>query len=98
MHRVMDLKEFGCFFLFAFHPLCFPQKGTILDSDACQAGILMQAKTLTKRSFVNMSRDLGYYWVRLVIYILVSVCIGNVYFKIGTNYKSVVVGTYFAFF
>ncbi|KAG2664320.1 hypothetical protein I3760_16G077000 [Carya illinoinensis] len=34
-------------------------KGTVLDSGGSQASFLMQAFTLTKRSFVNMSRDFG---------------------------------------
>ncbi|KAK4394959.1 ABC transporter G family member 11 [Sesamum angolense] len=52
-------------------------KGTVLDSGGSQASFFMQAFTLTTRSFVNMSRDFGYYWLRLVIYIVVTICIGN---------------------
>ncbi|PQP94575.1 ABC transporter G family member 11 [Prunus yedoensis var. nudiflora] len=40
-------------------------KGTVLDSGGSQASFLMQAFTLSKRSFINMSRDFGYYWLRL---------------------------------
>ncbi|CAI0392505.1 unnamed protein product [Linum tenue] len=47
------------------------------------------AFTLTKRSFVNMSRDFGYYWLRLVIYIVVTICIGTIYFNVGTSYNSI---------
>ncbi|XP_020248344.1 ABC transporter G family member 11 [Asparagus officinalis] len=64
-------------------------KGTILDSGGSQASFLMQACTLTKRSFVNMSRDFGYYWLRLLIYIIVTICIGTIYFKVGTGYNSI---------
>ncbi|XVF47355.1 hypothetical protein PTKIN_Ptkin03bG0102500 [Pterospermum kingtungense] len=42
-----------------------------------------QLKTLTKRSFVNMCRDVGYYWARIVIYILVSICVGTVFHDVG---------------
>ncbi|CAN1282212.1 ABC transporter G family member 11 [Linum perenne] len=45
--------------------------------------------TLTKRSFVNMSRDFGYYWLRLVIYIVVTICIGTIYLNVGTSYNSI---------
>ncbi|KAG4393641.1 hypothetical protein GLYMA_03G135300v4 [Glycine max] len=31
-----------------------------------------QMCTLTKRSFLNMTRDIGYYWLRIVFYILVG--------------------------
>lgn len=64
-------------------------KGTVLDSGGSQASFLMQAFTLTKRSFVNMSRDFGYYWLRLVIYIVVTICIGTIYLNIGTGYNSI---------
>ncbi|KAF5186111.1 Abc transporter g family member [Thalictrum thalictroides] len=64
-------------------------KGTVLDSGGSQASFLMQAFTLTKRSFVNMSRDFGYYWLRLIIYIVVTVCIGTIYLNIGTGYNSI---------
>ncbi|KAG2567593.1 ABC transporter G family member 11-like isoform X1 [Panicum virgatum] len=64
-------------------------KGTVLDSGGSQASFLMQACTLTKRSFINMSRDFGYYWLRLLIYLLVTVCIGTIYLDVGTKYTSI---------
>ncbi|KAL8547851.1 hypothetical protein ACS0TY_007247 [Phlomoides rotata] len=64
-------------------------KGSILDCGGSQASFLMQAVTLTKRSFVNMSRDFGYYWLRLAVYIVVTLCIGTIYFDIGTTYNSI---------
>ncbi|KAK3415110.1 hypothetical protein EUGRSUZ_H00674 [Eucalyptus grandis] len=64
-------------------------KGTVLDSGGSQASFPMQAFTLTKRSFINMSRDFGYYWLRLVIYIVVTVCIGTIYLNVGTGYNSI---------
>ena len=51
----------------------------------------MQSYTLTKRSFINMSRDFGYYWLRLVIYIVVTICIGTIYLNVGTGYNSILV-------
>ncbi|KAJ7970112.1 ABC transporter G family member [Quillaja saponaria] len=64
-------------------------RGTVLDSGGSQASFLMQAFTLTKRSFINMSRDFGYYWLRLVIYLVVTVCIGTIYLNVGTGYNSI---------
>ncbi|XP_074280642.1 ABC transporter G family member 11 [Silene latifolia] len=64
-------------------------KGTVLDAGGSQASFLMQAFTLTKRSFINMSRDFGYYWLRLVIYIVVTLCIGSIYLNVGTSYNSI---------
>ncbi|KAK9106253.1 hypothetical protein Syun_022264 [Stephania yunnanensis] len=64
-------------------------KGTVLDSGGSQASFLMQSYTLTKRSFINMSRDFGYYWLRLIIYVVVTVCIGTIYLNVGTGYSSI---------
>ncbi|XP_042469776.1 ABC transporter G family member 11-like [Zingiber officinale] len=64
-------------------------KGTVLDSGGSQASFLMQSLVLTKRSFLNMSRDFGYYWLRLLIYILVTICIGTIYFNVGTGYTAI---------
>ncbi|XLS99024.1 hypothetical protein HN51_041759 [Arachis hypogaea] len=46
-------------------------KGTLLDTGGSQPSFLMKSYTSTKLSFVNMSRDFGYYWLcpaLLVIY------------------------------
>lgn len=67
------------------------QKGTVLDLGGSQASFFMQAFTLTKRSFINMSRDFGYYWLRLVIYVVVTICIGTIYLNVGTGYNSILV-------
>ncbi|XP_062206212.1 ABC transporter G family member 11-like [Phragmites australis] len=64
-------------------------KGTVLDLGGSRASFGMQAYTLTKRSFINMSRDFGYYWLRLIIYIVVTVCIGTIYLNVGTGYNSI---------
>ncbi|KAL9673770.1 hypothetical protein QQ045_030032 [Rhodiola kirilowii] len=64
-------------------------KGTVLEAGGSQASFLMQAFTLTKRSFVNMSRDFGYYWLRLIIYLVVTICIGTIYFDVGTSYNAI---------
>ncbi|CAN1755474.1 ABC transporter G family member 15 [Linum perenne] len=44
-----------------------------------------QLCTLTQRSYVNMWRDLGYYWVRIGIYVALSVCVGTIFFDIGRS-------------
>ena len=69
------------------------QKGTILDPSGSQASFWMQCNTLTRRSFVNMSRDLGYYWLRLVIYIIVAISVGSLYLNVGTSYNAILVRT-----
>ncbi|OIV99621.1 hypothetical protein TanjilG_17431 [Lupinus angustifolius] len=54
-----------------------------------QASWWKQLSTLTKRSMVNMCRDVGYYWLRIIIYIIVSICVGTIYFDIGYGYTSI---------
>ncbi|KAG2674838.1 hypothetical protein I3760_13G155700 [Carya illinoinensis] len=56
---------------------------------ASQTSWWKQLLTLTQRSSVNMSRDVGYYWLRIIIYIVVSICVGTVYYDIGNSYTSI---------
>ncbi|KAK2993803.1 hypothetical protein RJ640_027681 [Escallonia rubra] len=58
-------------------------------SSGSQAGWWKQLCTLTRRSFVNMSRDMGYYWLRIIIYIIVSICVGTIYYDVGTGYTAI---------
>ncbi|XP_071709219.1 ABC transporter G family member 12-like [Rutidosis leptorrhynchoides] len=53
-----------------------------------QASWWKQLTTLTKRSSVNMYRDIGYYWLRIVVYLAVSLCVGTVFFNVGTSYHA----------
>ncbi|XP_015875735.2 ABC transporter G family member 12 [Ziziphus jujuba] len=54
-----------------------------------QANWLKQLSTLIRRSSVNMSRDVGYYWLRIMIYIVVSICVGTIYFDVGNTYTAI---------
>ncbi|GMH00027.1 hypothetical protein Nepgr_001866 [Nepenthes gracilis] len=54
-----------------------------------QATWWKQLSTLTSRSFKNMCRDIGYYWARLGIYIIVAVCVGTVFYQVGTTYTAI---------
>ncbi|PIA52061.1 hypothetical protein AQUCO_01000146v1 [Aquilegia coerulea] len=54
-----------------------------------QASFLTQSLVLTRRSFVNMYRDLGYYWLRLAIYIALCLCVGTIFYDIGLSYGSI---------
>ncbi|KAM1396639.1 hypothetical protein ACFX2I_014310 [Malus domestica] len=49
-----------------------------------------QLCTLISRSSINMSRDIGYYWLRSVFYILIAVSAGSFFFHIGTNNQAIV--------
>ncbi|KAI3971714.1 hypothetical protein MKW92_010298 [Papaver armeniacum] len=62
--------------------------GSILEKGS-QASFLTQSFVLTRRSFVNMYRDLGYYWLRLGVYIALCICVGTIFFKIGHSFRSI---------
>ncbi|XP_027106230.1 ABC transporter G family member 1-like isoform X1 [Coffea arabica] len=54
-----------------------------------RASFFMQCLVLTERSFVNMYRDLGYYWLRLAIYITLAFGLGTVFYNVGNSYNSI---------
>ncbi|KAG0576968.1 hypothetical protein KC19_5G121900 [Ceratodon purpureus] len=55
-----------------------------------QASFLLQCMTLTKRSFVNMARDPGYYWFRLAIFTLCGLSLGSIFWRVGQHFISIV--------
>ncbi|MCL7048624.1 hypothetical protein MKW94_023747, partial [Papaver nudicaule] len=63
-------------------------EGRLLEKGS-QASFIIQSYVLTRRSFVNMYRDLGYYWLRLGIYILLALCIGTIYYQVGGSFGSI---------
>ncbi|KAL2320735.1 hypothetical protein Fmac_029704 [Flemingia macrophylla] len=48
-----------------------------------------QLFSLTKRSFLNMTRDIGYYWLRIIFYIMVGITSGTLFYHIGTSNNSI---------
>ncbi|KAM3694566.1 hypothetical protein ACB098_07G066100 [Castanea mollissima] len=67
----------------------FQQEYGELETRRSHASFLTQCFVLTKRSFVNMYRDLGYYWLRLIIYIAIGLGLGLVFFNVGHTYASI---------
>ncbi|TXG60415.1 hypothetical protein EZV62_014988 [Acer yangbiense] len=65
------------------------QKGKALEKKGSQASFITQSLVLTRRSFVNMYRDLGYYWLRLAVYIALCLCVGTIFFDVGFSYGSI---------
>jgi hypothetical protein len=70
--------------------MAFLQGGAVVKKE-WQTSFLTQSLVLTKRSFVNMYRDLGYYWLRFAIYIMLCLCVGTVFYDIGHSYGSILV-------
>ncbi|XP_055816130.1 ABC transporter G family member 1-like [Solanum dulcamara] len=64
------------------------QEGEVLEKRS-RANFATQSLVLTRRSFVNMSRDLGYYWMRLAVYIVIAVGLGTIYYDVGFSYSSI---------
>ncbi|KAE8672778.1 ABC transporter G family member 11 [Hibiscus syriacus] len=65
------------------------QGGEALEKNKGQAKFFTQCHVLTRRSFTNMSRDLGYYWMRLCIYVALSAVLGTVFSHIGMGDGSI---------
>ncbi|XP_074295417.1 ABC transporter G family member 1-like [Silene latifolia] len=65
------------------------QGGGSIELKRSNASFVTQSIVLTKRSFVNMFRDLGYYWLRLGIYIALCLCVGTIFHDIGLSYGSI---------
>nr|APP91582.1 ABC transporter G family member 11.4 [Vitis vinifera] len=53
------------------------------------ASFLNQCLVLTRRSFVNMYRDLGYYWLRLAVYIALTIALGTIFYNVGHSNSSI---------
>ncbi|GLT97955.1 hypothetical protein SLE2022_154940 [Rubroshorea leprosula] len=54
-----------------------------------RAGFFTQCQVLTRRSFTNMFRDLGYYWLRLVVYIALALGLATLFSHLGHSYNSI---------
>ncbi|KAI4296392.1 hypothetical protein L6164_036355 [Bauhinia variegata] len=62
---------------------------TTIEQKKEHAAFPTQCVVLTKRSFVNMYRDLGYYWLRLIIYIALALSVATIFYDLGTSYTSI---------
>ncbi|KAH9658072.1 ABC transporter domain-containing protein [Citrus sinensis] len=60
-----------------------------LEKKSTHADFLTQCIVLTSRSFVNMYRDLGYYWFRLGVYVLLGIGLATVFSNLGTDDNSI---------
>lgn len=67
--------------------------GNRMEGSKSHASFVRQCTTLTQRSFVNMTRDPGYYWLRVAMYVMVGICLGTIFWKVGLRYNSILVST-----
>ena len=66
------------------------QEGPLLKSKG-RASCCTKIAILTWRSLLIMSREWKYYWLRLIIYMFLALCIGTVFSGLGHSLSSVVV-------
>ncbi|THG17539.1 hypothetical protein TEA_011451 [Camellia sinensis var. sinensis] len=64
------------------------KEGSSLKSKG-KASIATRIAVLTWRSLLIMSREWKYYWLRLILYMLLTVCIGTVFSGLGHSLSSV---------
>ncbi|KAG6711061.1 hypothetical protein I3842_05G035000 [Carya illinoinensis] len=69
--------------------ICRQDCGAFEWKKSSHAGFVTQCLVLTKRSFVNMYRDLGYYWLRLAIYVALGVGLATAFYDIGFGSESI---------
>lgn len=50
------------------------------------SGWLRQTLALTHRNILNGARDLGVFWVRLVMYAMLCLCLGFVFFQLDNSW------------
>ncbi|KAJ4952348.1 hypothetical protein NE237_029180 [Protea cynaroides] len=65
------------------------KEGASLEKKGSQASFLTHSLVLTGRSFVNMYRDPGYYWLRFAINITLCLCLGTVFYNVGATFASI---------
>ncbi|CAN7051228.1 unnamed protein product, partial [Brassica rapa subsp. trilocularis] len=64
------------------------REGTQLKSKG-KAGAATRVAVLTWRSLLVMSREWKYYWLRLILYMILTLCIGTLYSGLGHSLSSV---------
>ncbi|KAE8655278.1 ABC transporter G family member 3 [Hibiscus syriacus] len=65
------------------------KEGPLLKSKG-KAGNATRIAVLTWRSLLIMSREWKYYWLRLILYMLLALCIGTIFSGLGHSLSSVV--------
>ncbi|CAH1426966.1 unnamed protein product [Lactuca virosa] len=69
--------------------ICGEEGELIQREGSLEANFIKQCSVLSQRSFINMYRDPGYYWLRLGVYIGLGFSLGTVFFQIGLGFGSI---------
>ncbi|XP_076915722.1 ABC transporter G family member 1-like [Bidens hawaiensis] len=67
--------------------ICEQERG-MAEKGHLKASFITQCRVLAKRSCINMYRDIGYYWLRLGIYIALGFSVGTIYYDLGYGFNS----------
>lgn len=67
--------------------ICEKDCGTL--EERSHSSFLTQCLVLTRRSFVNMYRDLGYYWLRVAIYVALALGLATLFYNLGSDNDSI---------
>lgn len=68
--------------------MLLPQEGSALKSKG-KASNATRVLVLTWRSLLIMSREWKYYWFRLILYMMLTLCIGTLFSGLGHSLSSV---------
>ncbi|KAK9071055.1 hypothetical protein SSX86_009623 [Deinandra increscens subsp. villosa] len=68
--------------------ICGQEEGLTEKTGSLQASSITQCLVLVERSFINMYRDIGYYWLRLGIYIILGFAVGTIFYNLGSGFGS----------
>ncbi|CAI9285292.1 unnamed protein product [Lactuca saligna] len=69
--------------------ICGEEGELIQREGSLEANFITQCTVLSQRSFINMYRDPGYYWLRLGVYIGLGFSLGTVFYQIGSGFGSI---------
>ncbi|KAF1861455.1 hypothetical protein Lal_00025782, partial [Lupinus albus] len=65
------------------------ERDSVSMVNGSHANFYTQCLILTRRSFLNMYREVGYYWLRLLIYGALALSLGTMFFDIGSSSESI---------
>ncbi|OIV94558.1 hypothetical protein TanjilG_25620 [Lupinus angustifolius] len=65
------------------------ERDSVSMENGSHANFYTQCLILTRRSFLNMYREVGYYWLRLLIYGALALSLGTMFFDIGSSSESI---------
>ncbi|KAJ9538077.1 hypothetical protein OSB04_030810 [Centaurea solstitialis] len=69
--------------------ICGQEGDLIQKKGSLRPSSISHCLVLTERSFINMYRDVGYYWLRLGIYIALGFAIGTIFYNVGSGFGSI---------